>query len=502
MKNFFLFIFATLACVPLTAAHALTNDITFPVIGDVSYTDDFNLDSSRGRIHHGNDILGEKMMPLVAAVSGTVSYVTWPEADYGYYVSIHGDDGYVYNYVHINNDTPGTDDDAGGGRFAYAPYVFSGARVKAGQLIGYMGDSGNAENVHPHLHFEIRDTDDNAFSPYDSLQHAPHITTPVTPDQEDDEILPFAEFQGAARIALGNFDDDENLEVAVGAGAGGGPQVVIYGQGGKLLRSFFAFDEATRTGIDVAAADTNNDGVDEVIVGSGPGMTSTVNVMSPAGLTIKSIPVYGDVPNTDGVRVAAEDMDGDGIAEIVTVPASGSSTEGRVFRIDGSVWHTFTIAPQPCTGGFDVAVRAIDEDRRPRIVTAAGEGCAPEIRIFKRSGKFVRSFYAEDYSFREGLSVSVANILTDTFPTEILVAPASDAAPEFKVLSMRGVLKETRTQFEEWWTGGYDVSAAEDLSYVASLDGRRASVREMNSSSSHDGGYAFGSFSSSVRDAE
>ncbi|MCW1930010.1 MAG: peptidoglycan DD-metalloendopeptidase family protein [Candidatus Kerfeldbacteria bacterium] len=483
MKIYIFLVFAAFSFLPFAKVEALTNDIIFPIIGDVSYIDDFNLDSSQGRIHHGIDMLGEKMMPLVAAVSGRISFVTWPEADYGYYISLRGDDGYVYNYVHINNDTPGTDDGNGGGNFAYAPYVFSGADVHAGQLIGYMGDSGNAEGTVAHLHFEMRDTDDNAFSPYDSLQAAEHITTPITPLQLDDEILPFGEFQGAVRIALGNFDEDEDIEIVAGAGAGGGPQVVVYGQKGKLLQSFFAFDETARTGIDVAAADINNDGVDEIIVGSGPGMTSTVNVMSPEGLTVKSIPVYGDTPNTDGVRVAAADVDGDGIAEIITVPASGSGTEGRVFRIDGSVWHKFTIAPQPCSGGFDVTVRAIDEERRPRIVTGAGEGCAPEVRVFKRSGKFIRSFYAEDYSFRGGIAVSVANIDSNTFATEILVASTSDAAPEFKVLSMRGALKDTLTQFEEWWTGGYDVAAAEGVAYVASAGGRRASVREMNDES-------------------
>src|SRR3990167_6722305 len=161
------------ALAPLTVTAAEIRDIIFPVIGSVSYTDDFGAPRS-GHTHEGNDLLGSKGLPLIAAVDGTIRYVAWPEPDYGYYVSITDKDGYRYVYIHINNDTPGTDDGNGGGINAYAPYVESSYPVKAGQLIGWMGDSGNAESTTPHLHFEIRTPDGEAFSPYNSLQTAEH----------------------------------------------------------------------------------------------------------------------------------------------------------------------------------------------------------------------------------------------------------------------------------------------------------------------------------------
>lgn len=72
--------------------------------------------------------------------------------------------------MHINNDTPGTDDGNGGTANAYAPGIVRGSHVVAGQLLGWVGDSGNAESAGSHLHFEIRQPMDHiAINPYQAL---------------------------------------------------------------------------------------------------------------------------------------------------------------------------------------------------------------------------------------------------------------------------------------------------------------------------------------------
>jgi hypothetical protein len=104
------------------------------------------------------------------------------EKIWGYAVTIRGSDGYTYHYLHINNDTPGTDDGQGGVENAYAPRIKRGVRVSRGELIGWMGDSGNAESAGHHLHFEIRKPDGTAIDPYPSLLAA---LTPGTYSIED-----------------------------------------------------------------------------------------------------------------------------------------------------------------------------------------------------------------------------------------------------------------------------------------------------------------------------
>jgi hypothetical protein len=87
-------------------------------------------------------------------------------------MKIRDDQGYVYHYIHLNNDTPGTDDAKGGYDNAFAPGIEQGVRVTKGQHVAYVGDSGNAETVGSHLHFEIHLPDGTAINPYESLKAA------------------------------------------------------------------------------------------------------------------------------------------------------------------------------------------------------------------------------------------------------------------------------------------------------------------------------------------
>jgi len=159
---------ALLPSANVSAATTETRAIFFPTETTVTFSDDFG-DARSGHLHEGNDLMGKKMMPLYSAIDGRVHNVQIPEASWGYEISLRDADGYTYNYLHVNNDTPGTDDDKGGTLYAYAQGIVRGATVTKGQLIGWMGDSGNAENVGAHLHFEIRRPDGTAIDPYPSL---------------------------------------------------------------------------------------------------------------------------------------------------------------------------------------------------------------------------------------------------------------------------------------------------------------------------------------------
>lgn len=136
-------------------------DLTFPVPGRVWFTDDYKAYRGGGtRRHQATDLFAPKGTPVHAAVGGTVCWlsgVRGPEPSYGYIITVCGTDGREYNYIHMNNDRPGTDDGRGGPAAAYAPGLRQGQSVRRGQLIGFLGDSGNAENTRPHLHFEIED---------------------------------------------------------------------------------------------------------------------------------------------------------------------------------------------------------------------------------------------------------------------------------------------------------------------------------------------------------
>jgi hypothetical protein len=152
--------------------------LVFPVVGLSKYWSGFgDCRDNCTREHHGIDIFtyGYKGFPIVAAHDGTVTKVTYDEGNPGCSVRIRGKDRWETRYYHLNNDVPvpGTDEI---GAPCPAPGIEVGTEVVAGQIIGYMGDSGNAEDTPPHLHFELRNRSGYPIDPYRSLKNAARVT--------------------------------------------------------------------------------------------------------------------------------------------------------------------------------------------------------------------------------------------------------------------------------------------------------------------------------------
>jgi hypothetical protein len=139
--------------------------LVFPVEGPHSFTDDFGAPRSEGRLHQGTDVFADKMTPVVAAADGTVLRTSIGQRA-GRYIVLKHADGWLSYYLHLNNDTPGTDD----GLYDEWPAgIAKGATVEAGDLLGYVGDSGNAEETPAHLHFELHNPLGDPVNPYPHL---------------------------------------------------------------------------------------------------------------------------------------------------------------------------------------------------------------------------------------------------------------------------------------------------------------------------------------------
>jgi murein DD-endopeptidase MepM/ murein hydrolase activator NlpD len=113
----------------------------FPVYGPCSFGDTFQ--APRPWItsgwHHGEDIFGQLGTPLLAVADGTVFSVGWNDLG-GYRLWLRDRDGNEFYYAHLS---------------AFSPFAVNGRQVKAGTVLGFMGNSGDAETTPYHLHFEI-----------------------------------------------------------------------------------------------------------------------------------------------------------------------------------------------------------------------------------------------------------------------------------------------------------------------------------------------------------
>ena len=176
----------TLLALPLlwgsatTANAAVPYRIVFPVVAKATYSDDFGAARSGGRTHQGNDIIATRRAPVVAVERGTVSKWT-SSTSAGCMLYLYGASGTVYQYVHLNNDLTSSNDTSWNrctNGVAYAPGLESGDAVRAGELVGYVGDSGNADGGAPHLHFELHPDGGAAVSPYDWLRRAYRVLFP------------------------------------------------------------------------------------------------------------------------------------------------------------------------------------------------------------------------------------------------------------------------------------------------------------------------------------
>jgi hypothetical protein len=151
--------------------------LLFPVVGAVTYTNDFGQERPGGS-HQGNDLLARKRAPVVAVEDGTIEYWT-TSAGAGCMLYLRGDSGTMYEYIHLNNDLTAGNDNKGKCVRGVAYTVADRTHVAAGEQIGYVGDSGDANGIHPHLHFEVHPKGGKAVSPYPFLQKAAHLLLPA-----------------------------------------------------------------------------------------------------------------------------------------------------------------------------------------------------------------------------------------------------------------------------------------------------------------------------------
>jgi hypothetical protein len=223
---------------------------------------------------------------------------------------------------------------------------------------------------------------------------------------------PFPGFTGEIRVVSGDFNNDGKVDIIAAAGPGGGPAVsILDSETGEVLQSFFAFDPAFTGGVFIAVRDFNGDGILDIIAGAGAGGGPEVRIFNGNSLSvIKSFFAYAE-DFIGGVSVASVDFNNDGILDLVTGAGAGGAPHVKVF--DGatssilSQWYAY---PASFTGGVFVAAGDIGNDGNIEVVTGAGSGGAPVVAVWDPyTGALLAQFMAYAEDFTGGVRVGVSD---------------------------------------------------------------------------------------------
>jgi hypothetical protein len=203
-------------------------------------------------------------------------------------------------------------------------------------------------------------------------------------------------FTGGVRVAVGDVNGDGTPDIIVGAGPGGLPEVKVFdGNTAAPLYDFFAFSPFFTGGVFVAGGDINGDRRADIIVGADTGGAPEVKVFSGANAALlRDFYAYG-AAFSGGVRVAAGDVNGDGFADIITGAGPGGAPEVKVFSDAGAMLQDYFALSPAFTGGIFVAAGDVDGDGKADVIVGAGPGGAPEVQAFSGvSTALLRDFFA------------------------------------------------------------------------------------------------------------
>ncbi len=208
----------------------------------------------------------------------------------------------------------------------------------------------------------------------------------------------------------------------------------IYDAGGIELSSFAPFEEDYRGAGSVAVSDLGGDGISELLIGAGPGLSPTVTLYRQDGTEIGSFEAY-DEDFDRGVNIATCDVDGDDDVDIVTAPMFGGGPHVRVFNRWGVLKSEFFAYDTAFLGGVNIACGDVDDDGIDDIITGPGVTGGPHVRVFDGDGAQLFETFTGSADDNTGVSVAAADLNGDG-DVEILSGRVGYGDPTIVVMDL------------------------------------------------------------------
>ena len=183
-------------------------------------------------------------------------------------------------------------------------------------------------------------------------------------------FAPYTEaYKSGINISVGDLESDGTIEIITGTENGGGPHVRVFNKDGVLINpGFFAYANSFRGGVNVTIGDLNGDNIKEIITGAGYNGGPHVRMFKKDGTLINPGFFAFDPGFRGGVNVASADTDGDGIDEVITAPGFGGNAVARIFDRNGNLKSEFTVFDNNDKRGLEITSSDLDNDGIAEII--------------------------------------------------------------------------------------------------------------------------------------
>jgi len=243
----------------------------------------------------------------------------------------------------------------------------------------------------------------------------------------DDNSVSVDEKKSVVSAAAGDY-------IAVAAESGK-PIVKVYDFSGQLVHSFLAYDEKFLGGVRLAMGDVDGDGQAEIVTVPGKSGGPHVRIFELDGTLVGQFFAF-DAGDTFGLYVATGDVDGDRVEEIIVGSGAGGQGWTNVFEVDGT--KIASLQPAGFTiGGTRVAAGDINGDGIDEIISSGGKGDGSAVTIVRLDGTQVASFYAYAPSYNSGIFVNAGDINQDGID-EIITGTDNGGGPHVRIFDMNG----------------------------------------------------------------
>ena len=263
-------------------------------------------------------------------------------------------------------------------------------------------------------------------------------------------------FKGGVNLAVGNVKSDWSEEIVTAAGKTGGPHIRVFNKQGNIISQFFAYEPNFTGGVKVAIIKYQNESERKIITAPQSNFKPQIKIFDYHGNLLKEFLTFEE-NYLGGLNLAVADVNGDGFEEILVTKAVAGS-QVRIFNQEGNLlsqFEAFDITIQ----GLNLAAADIDNDGQAEIIVAPTNNSEGKVKIFDDLGNLKKQFTAFETTYNGGVNLSASDVDLDG-QTEILATPNNNYPPKVKIYSPEGNLKFNIPVFSSEFNQGLEISTS------------------------------------------